>query len=112
MDKDTLLKKGQRRTGKATIDGLGEVCLRSLSEAEWSAYQRDSVDLTTGQVTAQGLSTAKPRLIALVVAKEDGARLFSNADVPAIQEMDAAVVNKLYDACEKFCGVLGDDAKN
>lgn len=112
MDKAALLLKGQRRTAKVSVPGFGEVHLRSLSEKEWAAYQRDSIDLKTGQVTAHGVATAKPRLIALCVVDEKGDRVFGNSDVPAISEMDAAAVNKLYEACEKFAGVTDEEAKN
>ena len=111
MDKAAMLLKGKRRTGKTEVPGFGEVYLRSLSEAEWAAYQRDSIDFRTGQVTANGIATAKPRLIALCVTDEKGERVFSNVDIPTIGEMDAKAVNTLYEACEKFAGVT-DEAKN
>lgn len=112
LTKDALLEAGKRRVQKSHVPGVGDVWMRSLSEAEWSRYQQDSVDLETGRVTQEGLQTAKPRLIALVAADENGNRLFKNADLPLIAEMDAKVVNRLYEACESFCGVTGGDAKN
>ena len=111
MDKASLLAKGKRRTAKVTVDGFGELHVRSLTEAEWAAYQRDSIDFRTGQVTANGIATAKPRLIALCVCDEKGERVFGNSDVPAILDMDAKAVNALYEACEQFAGVT-DTGKN
>ena len=112
ITKDALLKAGKRRVAKVDVPQIGEVYMRSLSEAEWSRYQQDSVDLDTGKVTPAGLQTAKPRLIALVLADEAGERLFKNSDLQQIAEMDAKVVNRLYEACEAFCGVTGDGEKN
>lgn len=94
------------------VAGLGEIGCRSLSEAEWSQYQRDSIDLKTGQVTHRGLATVKARLIALCVCDEAGERVFGNGDLNAINEMDAKVVAALHAACEKHCGVNEADAKN
>lgn len=112
LTKDALLAKGKRRMAKVEVDGLGEISCRSLSEAEWSQYQRDSIDLRTGQVTPRGLATAKARLIALCVSDENGERVFGNGDLAAINEMDAKVVAALHAACEKHCGVNEADAKN
>ena len=112
LTKATLLEAGRRRTTTAEIDGLGLVHLRSLSEAEWSQYQRDSIDLKTGSVTPRGLATAKARLIALCVADVAGERLFANSDVEAINQLDAKLVAALHAACEQHCGVVETAAKN
>lgn len=112
MTRDELLSVGKRRIEKREVPGIGEVCLRSLSEAEWSQYQRDSMDLEKQTVSAEGLLTAKARLISLVVADEQGTRLFKNADLELLNAMDARVVGDLYAACEDFCGVMGDEGKN
>lgn len=112
LTKDALLKLGQRRIEKRDLPGIGEVYMRSLSESEWSQFQRDSMDLTTGTVSQEGIQTAKARLIVLVLADEQGNRIFANSDLPAINAMDAKVVASIYAACEEFCGVLGDEGKN
>lgn len=112
LTKDTLLQAGKRRTTTAEIDGVGLVHLRSLSEQEWSQYQRDSIDLKTGSVTPRGLATAKARLIALCVSDVAGERLFANTDVEAINQLDAKLVAALHAACEQHCGVVETAAKN
>jgi len=112
LTRDELLAVGRRRIEKRDLPGIGEVYMRSLSEAEWSQYQQDSMDLDTGKVSQDGLQTAKARLVALVLSDQDGNRVFKNADLPEINAMDAKVVGAIYDACEEFCGVLGGAEKN
>lgn len=111
LTKDALLERGKRRVEKVNVAGVGEVWMRSLSEAEWSQYQADSVDPETGRVTAAGLINAKRRIVALVLCDEVGNRLFKNSELAMIAELDASLVGSLADACEKFIE-KGMPAKN
>lgn len=108
-DKSQILAANKRRFADVDVAGVQRLRIRSLTEKERSKYEADFLD-TEGKAT--NLVTGKARLIILCVCDASGRRLFSDADIAAILEMDAVVTNSITDACRSHCGFTDADVED
>lgn len=87
-----------RRHGDAIVPHVGKVRLQSITAAELMGGDDDETS-----------TESAARLIQLCVINGDGHRLFCEADIQTILGWDAGVMMPLARACEKHCGLSGDD---
>lgn len=93
--RDRLLATCKRRYSTATIDGIGEVRLQSLSELERAKVE---VASKNDQFKLRAL------LIAVSLVDVDGNRLFSDDDVDSVLSMDSRITLRLSDAVLEHIG--------
>jgi hypothetical protein len=78
----------------------GDVILRSPNLADRDAYVARLLG-STGPLAVGH----RAQLVAVCVIDEDGARVFSDADIEALAAKDAAVIDRLFEACQKLAGL-------
>lgn len=100
--------KTSRRYTSVRLPSCGmELRLQSLNEREMSRYRLFSLD-QSGTFDKALARQASSLLIILCAVDENGAALFTERDVEAIEEMDAADVTAAFNACRSHCGLLTD----
>ena len=103
-----LLGELKRRYHEADIDGYGRIRMQSLSAKEAEVLS----PYTDGGFDGKVFAARKQLLIALCLVDEDGHRLFTDDDAESISEQDAALVDKIYEACEMHVNGERVTAKN
>ena len=94
-NRDSVFAFCSRRYKTVSIDGLGEVRLRSLSERERSACEVGRPE------------ELRARLIAFSVCDSDGNREFGDADIERLLDLDSAISGALIREIELHCMVVG-----
>lgn len=84
--------------------GGRRIRLRSLTEAEQSAYEMEILT-KKGGVRRQRLGDAKRRLIVATVVDAQGKPLFSRADVDRLAEIDGQIVELIAKEAQKHIGI-------
>ena len=98
LSRDELLSTCERRfktVGPLPVRG-GYVRLRSLTEAEASAYEAASYD--AGKLVRARMEDANRRYIALCLVDQAGNRLLGPSDVPKLAAWDRADMAFVYTA--------------
>lgn len=97
LTRDIILTPPVRRY--VEVDTLmGRVRLRSLTDRE--KCQIDSVLVDgSGKYRKDQVLTHNARLIAAMVVDEDGNRVFSDSDVPKIQDLESGMVGQVVKEC-------------
>lgn len=90
-----------RRYADVDVHGFGTIRVQSLSEKE-----RSSLEVAAGQDPA----SLRSRMIAAAIVDQDGNRVFSDAEVDQIGEVDFRVTLALADAVAEHCGGIREDA--
>ncbi len=97
--RETLLAAPQRRYHEETIDGVGPIRCQSLSAAEASQLEASYVG-DSGFDPAK-FAKRKPLVIALSLVDDAGNREFSDEDIEDIAQQDAAIIDAIYEVCER-----------
>lgn len=89
----------------------GKVTLRGLTAAERDDYEQDMVETgPDGTVrTKRKLSNVRASLVVRCLVNDEGARVFSDADVELLGAKDAAVIDHLWDVARRLCGMSTED---
>lgn len=85
----------------------GEVCVREMTAGErdrWDAWQIEH----TG---ADRFNDLRARLLVTVLCDEQGARLFSDADIEQVSRMPASVVTRIWSMAVDLAGLSGEPEK-
>jgi len=86
--------------------------LQSITQREYQTLLAPLLDIATGQIDPVQQAQFDVRLIVACCVDQDGKPLFSEADIPAIQEWDSAVTSQLVRACQEHIGIAGGQGKN
>ena len=86
----------------------GEVCVRSLSAAEYDRYVQSMVQFR-GKERSVNIVNARARLLTIAACDEDGNRLFSEADVKELGTKNAAAVERVFKVAQRLAGLSDDD---
>ncbi len=105
--RDALLGFCKRRYKDITIAGL-DLRIQSLSEREKSQFEVETLT-SKGDMVMDKLKLAKVRLMVLCLVEDDNTPMFAESDYNRLQDMDGAVVSKIYDDCRKHCGFEDGD---
>lgn len=106
VDRASLLGAKARRYTEVEIDGK-TYRLQSLNEREKSEYDSRVID-KSGHIDQKSAAKQKRHLLILALVDENGTRLLTNADLPALEELDGGLTGALYDAAIKHCGIGKD----
>lgn len=101
--RDALLALTKRRFADVQLPGGETVRIRSLTERERSKYESETLT-KKGDLNQSKLADAKRRLIALCICDGEGNTILQADDVKALEDVDSAVTQTLYDAIRLHCG--------
>lgn len=101
VTRDCLLNADtqRKRYTDAEIDGLGKVRIRSLDDREYMRLQ-SAVMKPDGTIDKVAAQTSNARWIVACVVDGEGNPIFTEGDVREIRERDAALTQRLADACK------------
>lgn len=108
LSKDRLLAlSGTLPRDRVRVSG-GEVIVQGLTGTQRDAYEAASIK-GRGKKRELNYENLRARLVALCCIHEDGSRMFADADVPAIGQLPATVVEPLFDAARRLSGLTEED---
>ncbi len=106
--RDDFFAATKRRFKPVTLpSGLG-TRIRSLTAGEWADLDMGNVNKTKGGINPAGMRTSDFRLIAAAVVDGDGNPIFSAADIPQLELMDAADSIALARDIKEHTGIRRD----
>lgn len=84
---------------------------------ELKASERDAFEQMVTRTSPKGQQTVvtenlRVRLIQLTAVNEDGTPMFTQADIPALANLSANVVGKLFDVASRLSGLSASDVEN
>lgn len=104
--RESLLALSVRRYRDVEIDDGLKYRIQSLTEREKSSYEADILSNKSGQsVRLDRIVDSRLQLVVLCLVDGAGKRLFSKEDIPALRELDSAVVNALTTAINEHIAI-------
>lgn len=88
----------------------GTVRVRSLSGTELDAYQA-SMRLQRGNEFIANMLNIRAKLVVRAVVDEDGKRLFTDNDAPALGEKSAAALNRVFEVASRLSRLSEEDVE-
>jgi hypothetical protein len=86
----------------------GTVLVRGLTGEERDFYEGSLVN-DRGKGVRMDWRNARARLVAMGCIEEDGSRKFTDSDVPALGNLPALELTRLYDAIRELSGLSDED---
>jgi len=86
----------------------GQVCVRTMGAKERDQWQ-DSMMEGKGKNRKMNLANITASLCVLCMSDENGALLFSRADVAALGEKSAAAMQRVFNAAARLNGITEED---
>lgn len=109
FSRDEILKAIEAKKETVSLDD-GEVIIREIGAADlYGLYQREDIKDDKGEIDMVKFT---PALIALSVVDENGQRIFSDEDIPLLEEASPQKLKILSDAAIRMNGMKGDEEKN
>lgn len=106
-------KAAARRTETIEIpEWGGAVIIRVMSGAERDAYEAEIVGNRAGKDRRLNLQNLRAKLVARCLVDETGAPMYdfrNSSDIGALGDMDAAGLNRVFEACQRLNGLTDDD---
>lgn len=118
LSKDQILSSDDLgREVVAVPEWGGEILIRALSGAERDQYEESHIQyraLKGGKIAAEpaSLINIRARLVSLSAIDESGARLFSDQDVAALGQKNAAALDRCFDVARRLSGLTEQDVKD
>ena len=106
-----LGKPKKRRHSEATVEGFGTFRIQNLTAAEQNTLNRKNFNSKGVQLPNEILK-ANARLIIACIVDEDGDRVFVDADIKELLDLDAAILDEVIGEVADHCGLNDDAAKN
>ena len=103
----------KREFGEVEVVGLGRFRMRTLNGEEAARFSAGKIS-KQGELSRIGLITTNARAVQMVCVDAEGNLLFSEADVPKINQLPAGPLAEFAEACMQFSGLAegDDDSKN
>ncbi len=94
----------------------GSVRIRELTGSERDSYEASIVGSKRTrrgreETSELNLRNIRARLVGMCLIGEDGARLYSDAEIGVLGAKSAAVLDRLFDACQRLSGISAADVK-
>jgi hypothetical protein len=97
MNKSEFVAAMKRRITPVTIDGFGQIYVRSLSGV-MRARVADSYRDSDGQSIEDAHKRVQCYIVAHVLVDENGDRIFGDEDIDVISNLDAGVLDQISQA--------------
>ena len=109
LTREAILNAEDLKRELVTVTGWGgDVFVRSLTGKERDAFELSMVSIK-GKTRETKLENLRARLVALTVVHENGVRLFSEKDIPALGEKSAECLDLVFDVAQKLSGLHKED---
>jgi hypothetical protein len=109
LNREAILAQSKLPTEEVSVpEWGGSVTVRALTGAQRDAFEAGCIQ-QRGKKTERNLNNLRARLVALSVVDADGKRLFSDADAAALGELNAAALDRVYDAAARISGLNAKD---
>lgn len=109
LSRDEILQLADRRTEEVDVPEWGcSVRVRELSAADRDELEAMMVKKVNSKIIPD-TSNQRAKVVVLAVVDENGERLFSVQDVPAIAQKNGRAINRIYEAAVRL-GLLQADA--
>lgn len=86
----------------------GSVLVKSLSGKERDDFELQQL-VQKGKVTELNLQNLRAKLVALSIVDEQHARIFSESDVVALGQKNAAALERVYSTAQRLSGLRRQD---
>ncbi len=91
------------------VPELGKkIRVRAITGKERDAYEQSMV-VGRGPNQTVNMRNARAKLAALAIAKEDGSRMFTDADAAKLGELPALALERIFDRARKMGGLTNED---
>lgn len=109
LGREALLKPRALPRKTVTLPTMGgEVLLQGLTGQQRDKFEGDSVQ-QKGRNRTTNYENMRARLVVLGVIDDDGARVFTDADVPAVGNLPAADLDVMFDGVRELSGMSAED---
>lgn len=107
LSKDAILQAPDMPVETVSVpEWGGQVCVRTMSGTDRDAFEASLIGQQNGQQNAQHqLQNVRARLVALTVCDKSGARLFSDADIPALGTKSAKALDRVFAVAQRLNGI-------
>ena len=112
---DILAARAARTEIVPTPEWGGSVTVRALTGTERGQFEMSSMRIITGAPGEPPTTElvrpelARMRLVAMSCVDESGGRLFNEADLAALGELDAAPLDRIAEAARRLSGLTKKD---
>jgi hypothetical protein len=86
----------------------GTVIIKGLTAADRDKYEAKLI-VQKGKNTTVNMKNARARLVMMSVVDESGAQLFTEADIAALGQKSAAVLDRIFDVASRLSGISDED---
>jgi hypothetical protein len=117
-EKKTLTREAILASRDVTIERVevqewgGEVYVRNLSGKSRDSFEGSRVRVMPGNTVEMVHDNTRARLLSMTLCDEHGALLFSQDDIEALGEKDAAVLDRLFDVAQRLSGMRPTDGRD
>src|SRR5581483_11113292 len=108
LGRDGFFAASARRFKEVALPDGNKARIRSLTAGEWAGIDSRNVDMKKGGINPTGLRNSDLRLIVASVVDGEGNPIFTDADVPKLGTIDAAVTITLTRAIKEHSGIRQD----
>jgi hypothetical protein len=88
----------------------GSVYVKGMTGTERDAFEM-SIVRTKGKSTEINMNNIRAKLAASAICNEQGARLFTDADVKALGGKSAAALQRVFEVAQRLSGIGDEDVK-
>lgn len=101
-----LTKAAARRFRDVELPEIQEtVRMRSLTERERASFEQAITGKDGKLATGPALHAAKRKLVAMSLCDENGERLVPDDQIERLADLDAAVIQRLFEAATQLAGI-------
>jgi hypothetical protein len=112
LTKDAILAKDDLIKEQVDIpEWGGYVFVRCLTGAERDDFEASLVS-QKGKDKKSNFKNLRARLVAISVVDEQGAKIFSELDIPNLGQKNAAVLDRLFDKAQILSGFKKEDIED
>lgn len=109
LNRDAILGAPDIRTEEVRVpEWGGSVLVRGLTGAERDRFE-DSIVEMRGQKRIFHMEHIRARLVALSVVDEQGNRIFTEADIPALSKKSALALQRVFEVAQRLSGLSDVD---
>lgn len=111
LNKDQILGASDMVTRIVDVpEWGGAVCVRGLTGAELDAFEASMLKQTGKKLLWQA-NNSHARLAAYGIVDEQGARLFSNAEIEALAKKSGSALKRVYEVVRELSGLSEKDVE-
>lgn len=108
LSKDRILAATELPEERVAVLG-GEVIVRGMSGFQRDRFEQALIASRKGKGKHAVIENLRARLVAASVVNEDGSRMFTDAEVEQLGQVNALTLTKLFSAAQRVNGLSDED---